>query len=140
MPRGGKRQGTPGKAYSNRTDLMTNYDPAKNTAAAGGLTSSAPSTPATGPALPQLGQANPPRIAGPVVGADEIPNLTDPTQRPDEPVTAGIDMGPGPGSNALGPMPPSPSDPTRMIVQALMDISPSPDLARILNRLDFEGR
>jgi len=27
MPRGGKRQGTPGKAYSNRTDMATNYDP-----------------------------------------------------------------------------------------------------------------
>jgi hypothetical protein len=25
-----------------------------------------------------------------------------PTQRPDEPITSGIDMGPGPGSNILG--------------------------------------
>jgi hypothetical protein len=32
---------------------------------------------------------------GPTVG------LYDPTQRPDEPITAGIDMGPGVGSDAL---------------------------------------
>lgn len=28
--------------------------------------------------------------------------LSAPTQRPDEPITAGIDMGPGPGSSILG--------------------------------------
>jgi hypothetical protein len=42
---------------------------------------------------PMLSQA--PRVTSPVVG------LYDPTQRPDEPVTAGIDQGPGPGSEAL---------------------------------------
>ena len=30
-----------------------------------------------------------------------VTELYAPTQRPDEPITAGIDMGPGPGSNAL---------------------------------------
>ena len=30
-----------------------------------------------------------------------VTGLYEPTQRPDEPVTAGIDMGEGPGSNAL---------------------------------------
>jgi hypothetical protein len=30
-----------------------------------------------------------------------VTGLYEPTQRPDEPVTSGIDMGPGPGSNAL---------------------------------------
>lgn len=29
------------------------------------------------------------------------PSLTDPTQRPNEPITAGADIGPGPGSEAL---------------------------------------
>ena len=76
----------------------------------------------------------------PSVGADEVPNLTDPTHRPDEPVMSGVPMGAGPGPEAMGPMPPNPMDPTRQVVQALMDIAPSPDLARILNRLDFEGR
>ena len=35
--RGGARQGTPGKGYSNRTDLISNYDQSKDTAAAGGM-------------------------------------------------------------------------------------------------------
>jgi len=35
------------------------------------------------------------RPSNPVVG------LSEPTQRPDEPITAGLDMGPGPGSETL---------------------------------------
>jgi hypothetical protein len=39
MPRGGPRQGTPGKGYSNRTDLALNSasQTATNTAASGGV-------------------------------------------------------------------------------------------------------
>jgi hypothetical protein len=33
---------------------------------------------------------------------EKITPLYAPSQRPDEPITAGIDMGPGPGSAALG--------------------------------------
>jgi hypothetical protein len=33
---------------------------------------------------------------------DDSPNLTDPTQRPNEPVTTGSDYGPGAGSEAIG--------------------------------------
>jgi hypothetical protein len=69
---GGARQGTPGKAYGNRTDLNANHDMSMNTAATGGM--EAPSFEAS--VLPE-----------------DSPNLTDPTMRPGEPVTAG--MGPG---------------------------------------------
>ena len=31
--------------------------------------------------------------------------LHDPSVRPDEPITSGVDIGPGPGSDSLGPMP-----------------------------------
>jgi len=77
MPRGrgGERQGTPGKGYSNRTDLMDNYDEAKPTAATGGMEMAQPS------------------MAGP----DDSPNLGDPTMYPEEPITAGLPMGAGPG-------------------------------------------
>jgi hypothetical protein len=77
MPRkrGGARQGTPGKAYSNRTDLMSNYDQQAASPAAGGIQA---------PAMP-------------MVTPDDSPNLTDPTQYPDEPITAGLSIGPGPG-------------------------------------------
>ena len=129
MPRGrgGKREGTPGKGYSNRTDLAMAPDMSQNTAATGGMTAPAP-------------QAQPMQPPAPVVGADEVPNLTDPTQRPGEPVTHGLAVGAGGGSEVVGPMPPAPADPVRQAMEALMLISPNPDLQRILTRLDFEGR
>jgi len=33
---------------------------------------------------------------------EDSPMLTDPTNRPGEPLTAGLDVGPGPNSDALG--------------------------------------
>lgn len=122
MPRGGKRQGTPGKAYSNRTDLGMNYSPGD--AAAGGMQAPVEQR----------------QFIPPAIGADQVPSLSDPTMRPDEPVTAGVNVGAGPGMEALGPMPPSPMDPVRQAIQAMMLVSPNPDLVRVLNRLNYEGR
>ena len=78
MPRGrgGKREGTPGKGYSNRTDLMENYDQQSASPAAGGL--EAPSS-RQGPS------------------PEDSPGLSDPTAFPDEPITAGLPSGAGPG-------------------------------------------
>lgn len=84
MPRGGSRQGTPGKGYSNRTDLQMKPDMAQNSAATGGDA-------ATGG----------PRPAPPMSVPDDTPNMSDPTNRPNEPVTAGLPSGPGPGPEAL---------------------------------------
>lgn len=86
MPRGrgGSRQGTPGKGYSNRTDLTNKYDNAKDTAGAGGMTAPASAAPAQLPAYPE-----------------DTPMLTDPTQRPNEPVTDGLPVGAGRGPEAL---------------------------------------
>ena len=52
-------------------------------ASAQAATPSAPASPYEGINMPQLG------------------TLFDPTTRPDEPITAGVDFGPGPGSEAL---------------------------------------
>ena len=84
MPRGGKRQGTPGKAYANRTDMGMNYDNATS-AAAGGVTA--------------------PREQQPAMRMypEDTPMLLDPTQRPAEPLTAGLSSGPGPGPEVLDP-------------------------------------
>lgn len=124
MPRGrgGARQGTPGKGYTNRTDLTSNYDNAAESAAGGGL--EPPS------AQPQQ----------PMIYADQVPSLYDPTARPDEPVTAGLDVGPGGGSEVMPPMPPPRVDPVRQIIQSMMMTNSNPDLVRLLNRLDYEGR
>lgn len=81
MPRkkGTVQQGTPGKGYENRTDLLNNYDAQKNTAATGGM-------------------AEPPAAAmsmGPT--PDDSPNLSAPTNYPQEPITAGLNIGAGDG-------------------------------------------
>lgn len=125
MPRGGKREGTPGKGYTNRTDLGMDYAPGD--AASGGLV--APS---------QMAQS---QVQAPMsIGADEVLDLGAPTSRPGEPLMTGTDVGQGAGLSAMGPMPPNPQDPVRQAIQAMMLISPNPDLARILQRLNFEGR
>jgi hypothetical protein len=80
MPRGGKRQGTPGKGYTNRTDMLTNYDQEKDTAATGGM--EAP--PMEAPAPPGM-------------TPDDVPGIDAPTNYPGEPVTAGLMRGPGDG-------------------------------------------
>lgn len=81
MPRGGKRQGTPGKGYTNRTDLGQDYAPAQGTA-----------TPASGGVKP------PPQAQGkPPIYADDFPNLTAPTTRPGIPVSQGLPSGAGAG-------------------------------------------
>ena len=84
MPRGGKREGTPGKGYANRTDLGMKMDESKDTAAAGGMTAPAGSTPMQLPIYP-----------------DQTPNLSDPTQRMNEPVTTGLPTGAGAGPEAM---------------------------------------
>jgi hypothetical protein len=83
MPRGGKRQGTPGKAYSNRTDMGMNYDMEAGTPASGGIEAPAQAPPMMGPS------------------PDDLPSITTPTQRPGEPITAGLSLGAGPGREAL---------------------------------------
>lgn len=123
MPRGGKRQGTQGKGYSNRIDLGMDYAPGGN--------------PATGG---QTAPAEQRQFIPPMIGADAVPNIGDPTARPDEPVTAGMRGGPGPGPEAMPPRPPNPSDPIKQVIQAMMLVTPNPDLVRVLNRLNYEGR
>ena len=56
---------------------------------------------ATAPKNPKLSEA--PVV--PTGDAGPITSLYAPTERPNEPITAGIDMGPGVGSNALGMKP-----------------------------------
>jgi hypothetical protein len=53
-----------------------------------------------------------------------------PTDRPNEPLTAGVDFGPGPGR---APSPVIPDDPN-LLLRALVQTYPHPDLVRLLNR------
>lgn len=92
--RGGPRQGTAGKAYSNRTDLSVNRAPnTGNTAATGGVAAPAPQRDTVSRSEP----------AGPTMPStfpEDTPMLSDPTQRPGEPITAGLPIGAGPGPSA----------------------------------------
>lgn len=124
MARGGTRQGQPGKAYTNRTDLAMKRagQTGLNTAAAGGQV--APPAP-----MPAQQQAPAP------VTPDQIPRLDDPSGRPDEPITHGLDIGPGAGSDALGYVPINPSTVT---LQAAYLANPTPELRRAMMYLQMQ--
>ena len=109
MPRGrgGARQGTPGTAYGNRTDLnmpistVPNQEYGKATqqrqAQSAVPMASSPVTTAPAPTAAPAQRA-------PLPAPGTLPHL-EPTQRPNEPVTTGIAYGPGAGPEALGPQP-----------------------------------
>lgn len=87
MPRGGKRKGTPGKGYTNRTDLGMQYQTQEQ----------------AGMATPAAGGVKAPPQAPPSMSVypEDIPNLMDPTSRPQEPITDGLASGAGRGPEAL---------------------------------------
>jgi hypothetical protein len=83
--------------YAKRTDLSYQSQSYGDGVAYDAAKSGAPLERA--PKSPMLSQA--PQVpTGSAISAPSV-GLFDPTQRPEEPVTAGIDMGAGPGSEAL---------------------------------------
>ena len=103
--RGGRRKGTPGQAYTNRTDLALDYSEpdATNTPASGGI----PPAAAGGGAAPTP------------IYPDSIPKLDDPSARPDEPL-----MTPPKG--------PRPSDPIMDDIYRAYHLNPTPQLAAVI--------
>lgn len=105
--RGGRRRATPGKAYANRTDLgerrplpvMTG--PSQGYGQRVAQERAQQAVPMGPPPAPPPAPAAPPVPAGPAPGERGDPLR--PTERPAEPLTAGIDSGPGPGSEVLEP-------------------------------------
>jgi hypothetical protein len=110
VARGGRRTGTPGAVYPNRSDLTRTKQPVQTVPGqtygqAGAQaqaqkiiplpTQNAGQVPAGGAAAP-----TPAPPAGPLPGS--LTPLSAPTQRPNEPVTHGADAGPGGGSEVLG--------------------------------------
>lgn len=106
MPRGGRRTGTPGVAYSNRADLSrpavlpASAAPNQPYGAAGAQLAAQKIAPmGSGPQLPQ---GAPPQQAEEPYTMPQMTPLDAPSARPNEPVTAGLPVGPGPGPEVLG--------------------------------------
>ena len=129
MPRkrqGGQRVGKPGQAYGNRSDLNSQRSLPMRTAPGqtygarkaqldaqrlvpmGAPPSGLPQGMASGPSpAPQGPQGPPGQQGGPALGPGQWPapgdagDLMRPTERPNEPVTAGAKLGAGPGPESL---------------------------------------
>ena len=63
----------------------------------------------------------------PVAGGATIPNVFAPTERPGEPATQGVPIGPGAGPSTVMP------DNTDVILQALYQINPHPSIIELIN-------
>lgn len=141
MPRGGRRSGTPGKSYGQRSDLNVpamaasgqQYGQrAEQMAAQRAIPISRPATdnvPVGSPA-PAPSPAAAPAPGGPMPGSL---GFADPTGRPGEPVTAGVPVGPGPGPEALG----NPAqDELRMRLGAMYSAFPTEEIRQLIEMLD----
>lgn len=140
--RGGARTGTPGKTYSNRTDMTQPVQTAPNQAygAAGQQQAAQQTIPlpnsagelakmSQGAQQPQMPQAGPPQPSGPMAG--DMGALNSPTEMPHQPVTHGSPSGPGGGPEVLGPTPaPNIAQTIAQIAQA----SGNPDIAALAAR------
>jgi hypothetical protein len=130
MPRGGSRNGKPGASYSNRSDL--NAQPVRT---------------ATNQPYGQAGQQQAaqraiplPTQGGAPVGPQPAP-LNASTQRPNEPLTAGIPTGPGPGPEVLsGGAGTGPDATLEGQLRGLYQANPNPDLAKLIATIEMRNR
>jgi len=70
------------------------------------------------------------------MGGSPITALTEPTQRPDEPLTAGMDFGPGPGSEILS-LPRERS--LSQILSSMISVDPTGDVQELYNYVASRG-
>lgn len=153
--RGGHREGTPGTAHSNRTDLNQPPSAAPNQPygeagaqlasqaaiplprAPGPSSSPTPSGAAAGgPAAQAPGGA--PTQAAPMAPPGSLGPLNAPSMRPNEPLTAGLPSGPGPGPEALGITAPT-GDPTVSLLQGVFAQYPTPAIQALLNQAQADA-
>lgn len=126
MARGGPRQGTPGKAYAQRTDMHQAVQAASGQpyGVRGQQEAAQKAVP-----LPLAAAAGPAPAASPQPALPGQQAFARPTERPLEPVTAGLPSGPGPGPEALSNSAP---DTIGAQIMALYQTAPNNDLLRLL--------
>lgn len=145
MPRGGRRTGTPGASYTNRTDLAVpaaaasgqQYGQRAQQMAAQRAMPVAP-PPAPNLAPPAAPRATPPGAPPePMTMPGQVVPLDAPSMRPNEPITAGLPVGPGAGPEALGPLGGQSEDVATQL-RAIYARFPNEDLRSLLEMLDDE--
>ena len=129
--RGGRRQGRAGRSYPNRTDLNTQPVRTSPSTKYGEAAASARSQ--TAVPLPQS-PGVPPGIAGlmaPMQGnSPPAPGLFRDSERPGEPITAGLGIGAGPGPGMDMALQ------TRDLLEAAFRKWPTPELQRLIESLN----
>lgn len=132
---GGARTGTPGTPYANRSDLRQAPRAAtgQEYGKAGAQIAAQRAVPL--PAAPPVQGTTPIPASGAAGFAtpSDTPSLTDPTQRPDEPVEAGMPFGPGPGPEAG----PAPMSDVEARLRALYAAHPTPELRDLIRQADM---
>lgn len=131
--RGGRRSGTPGKAYANRSDLTGKATAAPTygdkAAAQASLQAVPMASGASGGGAPPVVPTGPPP---PVPGA--LP-FNRPSDRPNEPLTAGLPIGAGPGPGVMAPA----VDPVIETLRAAARTSPNPAVFDLLEFMESRG-
>lgn len=128
--RGGPRQGTPGKAYTNRSDLSV--PKAQFTGQAYGAAKAQADAQAAVPVAAAPGDqaaAQAARQPAPGPNPGTLGGLLDPTARPDEPLTAGLPTGPGVGPEGLRQ---ATGNPDMDQLLAIYRANPSPALRELI--------
>ena len=132
---GGTRTGTPGTRYPNRSDLTQAPTAATNQpyGQAGAQIAAQRAVPLpAAPPIPNAAAGG--GAAGPFARPEDTPTLTAPTQRPDEPLEAGMPFGPGPGPQAMGQ--PHMSD-VEARLRALYAAHPTSERRDLLRQIDL---
>lgn len=115
VQRDAKIQRAPGGSYGERTELA-------------GLATGAP-----------MAKAAPMATMSPSTASISTVGIFEPTMRPNEPITAGVDVGEGPGSEALM-TPVDAPDQLAAFARAMYMANPTPQLRRIVEAFEEEGR
>jgi hypothetical protein len=147
MPRGGRRAGRPGVKYPERTDLRSGpLVPTAPTGLAYGQHQALvdaqrqiPMGPA-GAATPAPAAPPPAAPAPPAVLPGSLGAFDRPTDRPGEPVTAGLPTGPGPGPEVLGLGGPMLGKSLADVLSDVASASASPELAQLAQRARALGQ
>lgn len=132
---GGVRTGTPGTNYPNRTDMTQPVRVAtgQTYGRAGEQADAQRALPLPAPAPPPAPPAQGTVTAGPLTP------LNAPTQRPNEPLTAGLPTGPGPGPEILGPQAGTDAELVDFL-RGAYGAYPTEELRGMIEQLQHQGR